>query len=69
MSHKIDVRSIALAITDYNTNKEANQHLRLGQYLMNELAPSENNPDIFYEKNNRVAVCKFVDQYGLIEEG
>ena len=48
----------------WHCNPDLQQTQRLGQYLMNQLCPTEKNPDIFYQKDNGKAWKDFVWQYG-----
>lgn len=46
----------------------AKQHERLGQWLVNRMPLKINDPDLFYEKNDNVAVHKYQERYVVASE-
>jgi len=56
------------AIDKFKSSKEYFSNLRLGQFLMNELKPTEINAEIFYEKDEIVAMVKFFETYCVSKE-
>lgn len=44
------------------------QHERLGQWLMNRMPLKVNDPDLFYEKNDNIAVSKYQQRYVVASE-
>lgn len=67
--NKIDLRTIALKITEYNATVKNETDLRMGQFLFNELVKSGSDPEIFYEEDNKVAIMKFIERYGNFNTG
>ncbi|MDX1472844.1 MAG: hypothetical protein R3309_01670 [Reinekea sp.] len=51
------------AIHLYETSGQREKGIRMGQYLMNNLAPKETNAKIFYEGNEAKAKRLFVETY------
>lgn len=48
--------------------KVSEQHERLGQWLMNRMPLKVNDPDLFYEKNDNIAVSKYQTRYVVASE-
>ena len=63
MKNKISIHLINEKYIEW-TIDEKSDHLRLGQYLMNELIPSISNSEIYYEENSNTAILKFINEYG-----
>jgi hypothetical protein len=61
---KVPLNAIMEKAQRYWSDEHVNTHLRMGQFLMNELAPKERNPDIFYNRNNDNALGEFIETYG-----